>query len=165
VVADVGGADGTVLAKVLAAEPDRRGIVFDLPEVVSGAVPTLERNGLTNQVDIVGGSFFESAPAADVYILSHILHDWDDDSCLRILNNIRAAATPGARLVVIDLVVPDGPEPHMAKMIDLTMLAMTTGRERGVAEFRTLLGKGGFTLDRVVASHTPYSFLESTLTG
>src|SRR5882757_3505059 len=165
IVADIGGGDGTVLATLLAAEPERRGIVFDLPQVVSGARRTLERTGLTDRVDIVGGSFFETAPAADVYVVSQVLHDWDDESCLRILRSIATAAAPGARLVVIELVVPDGSEPHLAKMIDLTMLGTTAGRERSPDEYRTLFAEGGFTLDRIIGTESPYSFLEASLTG
>lgn len=92
-----------------------------------------------------------------------MLHDWDDASCGRILAAVRAAAAPGARLLVIETVVPTDDQPHLSKAIDLTMLGMVTGKERTEPEFRELLGAAGFTLDRVLATPSPYSVLEATL--
>lgn len=163
VVADIGGADGSMLCQLLAGEPGRRGIVFDLPEIVPAARKVLASHGLAGRVGIQSGDFFESVPEADVYVLSYILHDWDDESCLRILRAIRNAAAPGARLVVVETVIPPGDTPHLAKLIDLTMLVMLTGRERTAGEYETLLAGGGFTMDRIVPSPTPYSFIEATL--
>jgi hypothetical protein len=162
-VADIGGSDGTVLAQLLASHPDRRGIVFDLPQVVPAAREAISRSGLAGRVEVIGGDFFESVPAADVYVLSYVLHDWDDESCARILRSIAEAAAPGARLVIIELVLSSGDEPDVAKMIDLVMLAMLSGRERTAAEYQALLAKAGFTLDRVVPSPSLFSFLEATL--
>jgi predicted transcriptional regulator/SAM-dependent methyltransferase len=164
VVADIGGADGSMIARLLADDPDREGIVFDLPQVVAAAAKTIADNGLADRVQPVGGDFFESVPAADVYILSTILHDWDDESCRRILGNIARAARPGARLVIAESVVPPGDEPHPAKSVDLSMLVMLTGRERTEAEFRALLDSAGFTLDRIVACPpSPFCWIESTV--
>src|SRR6185437_14652999 len=106
VTADIGGADGTVLTQLLADDPERLGIVFDLPEIVSGAAKVLARAGQTDRIEVVAGDFFVSVPKADVYVLSVVLHDWDDRSCGRILRSIADAAEPGARLVVIEMVVP-----------------------------------------------------------
>jgi hypothetical protein len=163
VVADIGGASGSVLVQLLADEPDRRGVVFDLPEVVPDARRRIEEEGLTDRIDVVGGSFFESVPPADVYVLSYVLHDWDDEHCRRILGSIRAAAEPGARLVAVEGIVPAGDEPHLTKAIDLVMLAMGGGKERSADEYRQLLSSAGFTLDRIVATGTPFSFVEATL--
>jgi hypothetical protein len=163
VVADIGGADGAMIAQLLTDDPDRRGIVFDLPDVVSAAPKTIADHGLSGRVQVIGGDFFDSVPAADVYILSYILHDWDDESCRRILANIAKAAKPGARLVIVESVIPAGDEPHPAKVIDITMLAMLTGRERTEEEYRALLNSAGFTIDRIVPSPTPYCFIEATL--
>jgi hypothetical protein len=163
VVADIGGASGSVLVRLLRDEPDRRGIVFDVPEVVPDARRHLEQQGLTDRVDVVAGDFFESVPPADVYLLSFVLHDWDDDRCRRILASITAAAEPGARLVLAEGIVPDGDEPHPTKSIDLVMLAMQGGKERTAGEFEQLLSSAGFALDRIVATPSPFSFLEATL--
>jgi O-methyltransferase domain/Dimerisation domain len=162
-VADIGGADGTVLCQLLAREPGRRGIVFDRPVVVPSARQVLVGRGLGDRVETVGGDFFESVPKADVYVMSYILHDWDDESCRRILRNVKKAAAPGARLVVMESVIPPGDELHPSKLVDLTMLGTVTGRERTAAEYEKLLGEAGFTIDRIVPTRTPYSFIEATV--
>lgn len=163
VVADIGGADGSMIVQLLAGSPDREGIVFDRPEVVPAARENMAEHGLADRVRCVAGDFFESVPAADVYLLSYVLHDWDDESCLRILRTIGEAAEPGARLVLVEAVIPPGDTPHPAKGIDLTMLALVSGRERTADEYRDLLDAAGFTLDRVIPSSTSFSFVEATL--
>lgn len=100
-----------------------------------------------------------------VYVLSVVLPDWDDQSCRRILRSIAGAAAPGARLVVIEMIVPPGDGAHHAKMADLVMMAMLNGRERTAEEYTSLLADGGFALDRIVPSSSPFSFIEATLQG
>jgi predicted transcriptional regulator len=163
VVADIGGADGSMIVRLLADEPGRRGIVFDKPEVVTAAEKILANHQLTGRVQVIAGDFFQSVPAADVYILSYILHDWNDEECRRILRNIASATKPGARLVIVEAVIPPGDQPHPAKVIDLTMLAMGHGRERTAEEYASLLNSAGFTLDRIVPSPSMFSFTEATL--
>ena len=109
-----------------------------------------------------GGDFFESVPGgADMYVLSMILHDWDDEQASHLLRNIATAAPSGALVRAFELVVPAGDQPHMAKMIDLTMLAMLPGRERDEAELRDLFEAAGLRFDRVVATQTPLSVVEA----
>jgi hypothetical protein len=165
VVADIGGADGSVLVELLSRDddPDRRGIVFDQPNVTPTAEETLVAAGLGERVDVVAGDFFVAVPTADVYVLGYILHDWNDESCRRILRVIAAAGAPGARVLIVEGVVPPGDLPHLTKAIDLTMLGMLTGKERGEQEYRVLLDSAGFTLDRVVVTPSPFSILEATL--
>ncbi|HEX6451905.1 MAG TPA: methyltransferase [Trebonia sp.] len=163
VVADIGGADGSMIARLLADEPDRRGIVFDQPEVIPAADKFLADSNLSGRVTTMAGDFFKSVPAADVYVLSYVLHDWDDEECRRILGNIANAANPGARLVIVEAVIPPGDQPHPAKVIDVTMLAMNHGRERTEEQYRALLDSAGFTLDRVVPSPSMFSFTEATV--
>jgi len=159
---DVGGADGALLAKVLASAPHATGIVFDLPHVVAEAAPTLKSYGLGDRLTSAGGDFFEAVPSgADVYLLSMVLHDWNDRDAIRLLANIRDAAAPGARVVALELVMPAGDQPHMAKMIDLTMLGMLNGRERTDAEMTTLFERAGLIYDRVVPTPTPISIIEA----
>jgi hypothetical protein len=162
-VADIGGADGTLLVELLAERPERRGIVFDLPSTVPAARPTVLAAGLDDRVEIVAGDFFQSVPAADVYVLSAVLQDWDNAAALRILGNVAKAAPAGARLVVVDMVVPDGNAPHPTKMIDITMLGMLGGRQRSGSEWRQLLADGGFALQRIVVGSGSYSALEATI--
>lgn len=163
-VADLGGADGSMLSQLLADEPDRRGIVFDLPEIVPAAQKTLENQGLSGRVQVQGGDFFESVPAADVYLLSYVLHDWDDDRCKQILAKVAQAGKKGARVVLAESVIPSEDVPHPSKAIDVIMLAMTQGgRERTADEWQSLLDSAGFSLDRIVESPTMFSFIEATL--
>lgn len=137
-VVDVGGGNGSLLQALLGARPGLRGIVFDLPETVRDA------DALGDRIEFVEGNFFESVPQGDVYILSTILHDWDDEKATAILRTIRAAAPPDARLLVVDSVVPSGNDPDGAKWLDLLMLALFAGRERNEAQWQALLEAGGF---------------------
>ena len=132
VVVDVGGGNGSLLAELLARQPGLRGIVFDLPETVR------DEDALGERCTFVAGSFFDSVPRGDVYVLSTIIHDWDDDSAARILATVRRCAPAGARLILVDAVVPDGDEPHGAKWLDLLMLILFGGRERDEAQWRAL---------------------------
>jgi hypothetical protein len=120
--------------------------------------------GLDERVELVAGDFFESVPAADVYVLSAILQDWDDATAQRILRNVIKAAHANARLVVIDMFVPEGDGAHPTKMVDITMMGMLGGRQRSESEWRRLLADGGFTLQRAVAGSGSYCALEATLT-
>jgi SAM-dependent methyltransferase len=137
-VVDVGGGNGSLLVELLQREPGLRGIVFDLPETVR------EEEAFGDRIEFVEGSFFESVPQGDVYVLSTILHDWDDERATAILRTIRAAAQPDARLLLLEAVVPPGNEPDGAKWLDLLMLALFAGRERDEARWRALLEAGGF---------------------
>jgi O-methyltransferase/methyltransferase family protein len=137
-VVDVGGGNGSLLAALLDRRPGLRGIVFDLPETVR------DEAALGERIEFVEGSFFERVPEADVYVLSTILHDWDDVQATRILRTIRAASKPGSRLLIIDAVVPPGNEPGGGKWLDLLMLALAQGKERDERQWRELLAAGGF---------------------
>lgn len=162
-VADLGGADGTVLAELIKDLPDRRGIVFDLPAMTPAARSNIAARGLDGRVEVVAGDFFDSVPFADIYVLSYILHDWDDAAAVRLLQSVAKAGGPDARVLIFETVMPDGDEPHMAKAIDLTMLAMGTGKERTRAEYEALLNAAGISIDRVVPTPTPYSIIEATI--
>jgi hypothetical protein len=159
---DIGGADGSVLAHVLATLPDATGVSYDLPHVVPAVPAVAKAADLEDRLTGEPGDFFESVPAgADTYVMSMVLHDWDDARATRILSNIAAAGAPGARVVALELVMPDGDEPHMAKMIDLTMLGMLDGRERTEDEMRALVEASGLRYERIVPTPTPLSFVEA----
>jgi hypothetical protein len=136
-VVDVGGGNGALLVELVRREPGLRGIVFDLPET------DRDEAALGDRVEFVAGSFFERVPEGDAYVLAGILHDWDDESAAKILRTIRAAAPSGARILIVESVVPSGNEPHGAKWLDLLMLALAAGRERDENQWRELLGSGG----------------------
>jgi SAM-dependent methyltransferase len=137
-VVDVGGGNGTLLKLLLDVQPGLTGIVFDLPETVR------DEEALGERITFVEGSFFDHVPEGDVYVLSTILHDWDDESATAILQTIRKTAPPEARLLVIETILPDGNEPNGAKWLDLLMLVLFAGRERTEAQWRDLLAAGGF---------------------
>ena len=147
---DVGGGHGSLLASILEANPGVNGLVYDLPEVAEGARKAVPA-GLKGRMDAQGGDFLESVPAgADGYMMKHIVHDWSDDHCVRLFQNVRKALAPGGRLLVLEMVVPPPGQPHMSKLLDLEMLLMTEGgRERTEAEFAALFAKSGFKLEKV----------------
>jgi hypothetical protein len=164
-VVDVGGASGNMLAAILARHAKPRGLLFDRPHVVTDAEQLLRERGVSDRVTIEGGDFFRSVPAGgDVYILSHILHDWSDDQCLIILGHCRKAMKADGRLLIVEMVLPPGDTPHPGKILDMVMLVLVGGQERTETEYAGLLNKAGFRLSRVVATESPVSVMEAVLT-
>jgi hypothetical protein len=159
---DVGGGHGSILATILVRHPQLKGVLFDQPHVVSGAVQALRSGELKERCEIVPGSFFESIPAGrDAYLFTTVLHDWDDAHALRILQAARRAVPEKGRLLLVEVVLPPRSEYHVGRLIDLQVLAMHGSRERTEAEFRTLLAAAGFRVERVLASATPMSIVEA----
>jgi hypothetical protein len=160
-IVDVGGGHGGLITTILKANPGMTGVLFDSPSVVEGATARLESAGLENRCQAVGGDFFKAVPAGgDAYILKWIIHDWDEEKATSILRNIRNAITSDGKLLVVDVLIPPGIEPHFGKFIDLNMLVMTGGRERTEEEFRTLFESSGFRLTRAVPTGSPFSVVE-----
>ena len=151
-VCDVGGGTGTLLASILTAFPALHGVVFDLPDVVAGADAELAGRGVADRCEVVGGDFFADVPrGSDLYLLQSILHDWDDESAVRILTRVREAMTPGARILVLEGIVPTTNVAHPSKYADLLMLVLTgKGRERTEPEYAALAARAGLRLHRVV---------------
>ena len=161
-IADVGGSTGNMLTTILARHPAPRGILFDLPHVVRDAPAFIAQRGLTDRIQIETGSFFERVPAgADAYVLSHIIHDWNEEQCLTILGHCRRAMNSSGRLLLVEMVLPDGDTPHPGKMLDMVMLAVPGGEERTAAQYAVLLDKAGFRLTRVVPTASPVSIVEA----
>ncbi|RKH64390.1 methyltransferase [Corallococcus aberystwythensis] len=161
-VADIGGSHGNLLAQVLRANPSCRGILFDLPQVVEGAKPALESQGLASRVDVVAGSFFEPGiPAAEAYLLKHILHDWDDEASTTLLRRLHAAAPAGARLFVLEMVIPDSQTPDVTHLMDLNMLVVADGRERTRDEFQALLTATSWKVGRIIPTQAGTSIIEA----
>jgi SAM-dependent methyltransferase len=151
-VADVGGASGALLAEILERHPGVRGILYERPAVIAD-VRRDAPDVLRERCDFVAGDFLERVPAADVLVLSHVLHDWSDADAARILTNCRAALPPHGRLIVVDHVLEPGDAPDFAKLLDLEMLAINAGRERTRAEFETLFARAGLRLAGVTPLH------------
>lgn len=151
-VCDVGGGTGTLLAAIVRAHPDIDGVLFDLPEVVAKAGPVLDAAGVGDRIEVVGGDFFAAVPAeCDRYVLQAIVHDWDDDSCVRFLTRCREALAEDGRVLVLEFVMPDHDGDALVKALDLEMLVDTgKGRERTRAEFDALFARAGLRIRRIV---------------
>jgi O-methyltransferase domain/Dimerisation domain len=161
-ITDVGGSTGNMLTTILRRYPKPRGTLFDLPHVVRDAPAMIEARGLTNRVSVEAGSFFERIPAgSDVYLLSHIIHDWSEEECLTILLNCRQAMKPEARLLIIEMVLPAGDAPHPGKLLDMIMLTIPGGQERTEQEYGELLEKAGLRLARVVPTQSAVGVVEA----
>lgn len=161
-VVDVGGGHGRLLTEVLAAYPALDGILYDQPSVVDAARPGLASAATGARCQVVGGDFFREVPAGgDVYLLKHIIHDWDDERSAVILRNCREAMSEGGRVLVVEGVMPPGNEPSNSKLWDVVMLALTSGgRERTAEEYAELYAQAGLTLTRVVPTHAVVSIVE-----
>lgn len=161
-IVDVGGATGNLLAAVLNAAPQARGILFDMPHVVKEAPALLKARGVEERVALEGGSFFESVPAGgDAYLLSHVIHDWSESQCLEILGHCRRAMKPDGRLLLVEMVLPPGDAPHPGKILDIVMLVLPGGQERTGDEYAALLAKAGFRLSRIVPTASAVSVVEA----
>jgi hypothetical protein len=161
-IVDVGGATGNMLAAILGRHPQPRGVLFDLPHVVTGAPALLEQHGVGTRVSLASGNFFEAVPSGgDAYILSHIIHDWTEEQCLTILRNVRKAMSPSSKLLIVEFVLPTGNAPHPGKVLDMVMLALPGGTERTESEYNALLTKAGFRLNRVVPTASAASIVEA----
>jgi SAM-dependent methyltransferase len=150
-VVDLGCGSGELLFALLTAWPAARGIAFDSANVLEFARRRAETANLAARVEFHTGDFFAGVPSGGgLYILSLVLHDWDDDECLRLLRNCQAAMAPGARLVIVEQLLPEDPlDSPNAAYADLGMLVMTGGRERTLAEYRALIERAGLRFDGV----------------
>jgi hypothetical protein len=160
-IVDVGGGNGALLAAILGRNPGARGILYELPDVAARAGGLLAASGVADRCEVIEGDFFEFVPrGGDAYVLTQIIHDWDDAAALRILENCRAAMGDDARLLLGEAVLPEGTEPSLAKLIDIEMLVIG-GQERTEAEYRELLERARLGLTRVVPSAGPHSVVEA----
>jgi hypothetical protein len=159
-IVDVAGGHGFLLATILARNPQMRGTLYDAPHVIEGA-----RNGplkpLMERCTLASGDMFSSVPdGADVYIMKHIIHDWPDDLCLKILRACRKNVTSKGKLLVVDSVIQPGNDFSPSKFLDLQMLIFPGGCERTEKEFRELLAAGGWKVNRIIPTRAPDSIVE-----
>ncbi|HEY1888040.1 MAG TPA: methyltransferase, partial [Roseiarcus sp.] len=165
-LADIGGGTGRLIADILAANTEMRGVLFDLLNVVAGAPALLRASGVEGRCEVVGGSFFDGVPSgAEAYILRAVLHDWDDNRSIAILKNVRKAMTADAVLLIVERVLPEKAEAGTAidsYLLDLEMLVNTPGgRERSESEFGAILMAAGFGPPRLIQITTATSLLEA----
>jgi hypothetical protein len=159
-IVDVGGGHGLLLAAILTRNPHLQGTVYDVETVIAGA-----KNGplkpMSNRCKFEAGDMFSSVPAgSDVYIMKHIIHDWPDDLCLKVLKSCRQGVNAGGKLLVVDNVIQPGNEFAPGKFLDLQMLIFPGGRERTEKEFRELFAAAGWRLTRIIPLPVPVSIVE-----
>lgn len=149
-VVDVGGSEGVLLARILEQNPDASGVLFDRPEVVELARASLAEREVASRIELRGGDFFEAVPAGgDLYLLKHILHDWDDEHAAAILHTCHRAGRAGSTLLLVERVL--GPDSGAVDLVaDLLMHVMFAGKERSEREFEALLDGAGYRLERIV---------------
>ena len=157
VAVDVGGANGALLRMLQRANPVLRGIVFDRPDIAAA----VEADVADDRTEAIGGDFFEAVPSADLYLLKLVLHDWDDESCVRILRRCREAMKPGGRIVIIDSVIGDDADAGFTAVSDLNMLVVAGGKERSLAEFDALLAEAGLQRAALRPTDSPQSIIEA----
>jgi ubiquinone/menaquinone biosynthesis C-methylase UbiE len=150
-IVDVGGGDGGLLIAILEANPRVKGVLFDLSHVADKARARITSAGLAGRCQVVAGDVFSSVPAGgDAYLLSRVIHDWDDARSIAILENCHRAMAATGRLLLVEGVVRAGNEPDLSKLFDLTMMVLAGGRERTAAEYRALLETAGFDLANII---------------
>lgn len=162
IVADIGGGQGALLRKIMSKNEQLQTILFDLPKVVAGAPPLMEAAGVSERCKIVGGDFFQDdvPSGCDAYILSTVIHDWDDAESIAILKNCHKAMPASGKLLLVELVIPEGDTPSFSKLLDLNMMMLPGGRERTEAEYQALYNAAGFELTRVVPTKSPACVVE-----
>jgi hypothetical protein len=159
---DVAGGTGGLISAILAAYPRMRGVLFDLPHVIAEAGPALDAAGVRDRCETSAGDFFRMVPeGGSAYLMKWIIHDWDDEKSTVILKNIHRAMDEKGKLLLIEMVVLEGNQPDLSKLMDLNMMVMTGGRERTEAEFKSLLAASGFKLTRVIRTASPVCVIEA----
>jgi hypothetical protein len=160
---DVGGGHGQMLASILQAHPTLHGVLFDLPHVVRGAPPLFEVTGVSGRCEFMGGDAFTAVPANyETYLLSRVIHDWDDERALDLLTRCQQAMPPQGKVLLVERVILTGTTPELVVLeMDVHMLVSTGGKERTDVEYRTLLSAAGFELTKFVPVLPPYYIIEA----
>ena len=159
---DVAGGYGTLLAAILKANPQMKGVLADVPAVIDGARRTFADAGLADRCTVEPINFFEAVPAGgDAYLMKHIIHDWDDARSVTILKNCHRALNGKGKLLLAETVMLPGNDPEFAKWLDICMLIYVGGAERNEQQYRDLLAAGGFRLTRIVPTASPLSVIEA----
>lgn len=161
-VADIGGGNGSVLEGLLRSHPLMQGILFDLPNVAERAKIAMGSSAISERCRFVGGDFFKDIPvAADGFLLRHILHDWSDADAITILRNCRQALPAHGKVLIAEMILPDGDEPSPVPMFDLMMLVVAGGKERTVAAYGDILEAAELALSNVTPTASPVSIIEA----
>lgn len=161
-VVDVGGASGTLIAALLMKNPTLEGIILERPDVVPRANTAVAERRLSSRCHLVGGDFFVAVPEADIHLLKHIIHDWDDEQSILILSNCARTLRPNGRVVLVERIMPEDERASQSSLSDLNMLVVLPGRERTAREYAGLIARAGLRLDRVTDSASPLSVIEAS---
>jgi hypothetical protein len=157
-VCDIGGGQGFLLKGILNMNPHLKGILFDRENVVNKHV----LGDMADRVEIRSGDFFESVPSADVLMMKTIIHDWDDNKSIMILNSCKKVMKPGSKLLILEIII-DGSSDLIGLFFDLHMQVLSAGRERTESEFRQLLGKAGLKLNQIILTKSQIKIIEAAL--
>jgi len=162
---DIGGGEGYLLSFILSQYPSMKGVILDFPHVVETAVENFKKFGVENRAEVLAGDFFDSIQVkADAYIMKNIIHAFDDQTCIRILQMVKKVMEPGAHLLIVETVIPLDNKPAFGKILDLQMLMVTSGgKERTKKEFEFLLQQAGFKMNRVIDTVSPFSIVEAVI--
>jgi C-methyltransferase len=160
-IVDVGGGRGGLLVQILGRAPEATGVLFEQPQVVEQ--PTrLQEAGLMERAELVAGDFFQSVPDhGDCYVIKGVLHDFDDQQCIRILTNCRTAMSGDGRVVIANQDLPSpvaGPHPNLT--MDIQMMALLGGRERSAAEWSELFRRSGLRLSATSPTDVGFTLIE-----
>jgi SAM-dependent methyltransferase len=155
-IVDVGGGHGRMICEILKSNPGMQGILFDLPHAFQGGQNTVELAGLVDRCEVVSGDFFVSLPAgSDLYLLSRVIHDWDDEKAVAILKIVRRAIAPDGRLILLETMLRPAGSTVYPVLSDLNMLLLTGGCERTETEYLALYRAAGFELTKIVLTKSP----------
>ena len=161
-VVDVGGASGALIAALLIKNPTLAGTILDRPDVVARAKVAVAERGLSSRCHVVEGDFFVAVPEADIYLLKHIIHDWDDEQSVVILSNCARALRPKGRIVLVERVMSEDDRTSPTSLTDLNMLVLLPGRERTAREYAGLIARAGLRLDRIISNASAVSIVEAS---
>jgi len=161
---DVGGGHGQMLASILQAHPTLHGVLLDLPHVVKGATPLLEGAGVADRCQVIGGDAFKAVPEGlETYLLSRVIHDWDDERAIALLARCHQAMQPQGKVLLVERVILTGSSPQVLVLeSDVQMLVLSYGgKERTDAEYRALLSASGFEVTRIIPVLIPFYVIEA----
>jgi hypothetical protein len=162
-IVDVGGGLGFFLSSILEKNRSAQGTLFDLPQVLADPEKLPDKNSIEGRLTSVAGSFFETIPAGgDLYTLKNILHGWNDEDSIKILNNIRNVIREDGRLMIIEVLVDGINKPSWGKASDIFMMAGLGGRERTREEFQSILQQSGFTIEQIMKTVSPLCLIVAT---
>lgn len=159
---DIGGASGSLLRLLQERNSGLHGVIFDRPNVAKAIAPLVAASDFGSRTEVLGGDFFVSVPAGDLHLLKMILHDWDDERCVAILNSCRKAMEPNGRIVIVEWLMGATQAPGFAALMDMNMLvSCQDGRERTLPEFDALLQAAGLMRTTIHPKELGHSVIEA----